>query len=503
MNNETLYETYKPLLNDLINKRDELNLSHVHIEISLSNDLGNKPSSDCKITAKGSNLDSKLEDIDKFRDYIAALNHPQIFDDIEENQGVGTIFPPVDNCPHLNSNNLTSFKHNEGEVTVVFVWKSSYIDSESPMAYNQKLLEEHPEWGKVRIVGFSYDENIQDLKKKVEDKKWNKIEHYQLQGSYGHPFGIKYVNKRLPCIFLIDKNGVVQFRGEIFEINLETAIERLLNDQSIENETMTFEEKVELCDVIGKFKDENKDLLPNKGFNIKIQLDKIVTNENIDTPLFIGSISVTATHESNTKDNINYFKTAIASLLANYPRFRTNINCYFKPHIIARVGTECLKCESKVDNNVPRYFCIECQLDNKDKFTFCTKCINDDEDFENNPIHEHVLYYLPPNAEDLLDKLMNIADKSKKVAFHPDKYVNMYVCNNCDNLIKIIDWSCAVCYKHVKGCFDLCNKCFKLNDNSYGEGKIKKHIEHDFKKHVMIRIPYNMTAYSEGFIKLD
>lgn len=41
------------------------------------------------------------------------------------------------------------------------------------------LVQNKEKWaGKVRIVGLSMDEQFNDMKVRVEDKKWEAIEHY-------------------------------------------------------------------------------------------------------------------------------------------------------------------------------------------------------------------------------------------------------------------------------------------------------------------------------------
>ena len=46
------------------------------------------------------------------------------------------------------------------------------------------MLEKNEEkWkGKVEIYGVSLDESLADIKKRVEDKKWHSIHHYQNAG---------------------------------------------------------------------------------------------------------------------------------------------------------------------------------------------------------------------------------------------------------------------------------------------------------------------------------
>lgn len=48
------------------------------------------------------------------------------------------------------------------------------------MQHNQDMIIKNEKlWdGKVRIVGLSMDESIEDAKNRVSERKWDKIEHY-------------------------------------------------------------------------------------------------------------------------------------------------------------------------------------------------------------------------------------------------------------------------------------------------------------------------------------
>lgn len=51
------------------------------------------------------------------------------------------------------------------------------------MQHNQEMLEKNGEkWGdKVRIIGLSVDDSLDDLKKRIQEKKWEKVEHFKIQ----------------------------------------------------------------------------------------------------------------------------------------------------------------------------------------------------------------------------------------------------------------------------------------------------------------------------------
>ena len=80
------------------------------------------------------------------------------------------------------------------------------------MAHNQEMLEKRAaDWGQnVRIIGLSIDEDMEDLVKRVEDRKWTSVEHYHRAGSDASKV---YNVKGVPHIMLIDKSGKIVFKG--------------------------------------------------------------------------------------------------------------------------------------------------------------------------------------------------------------------------------------------------------------------------------------------------
>jgi hypothetical protein len=107
---------------------------------------------------------------------------------------------------------------------------------------------------------------------------------------------------------------------------------------------------------------------------------------------------------------------------------------------------------------------------------------------------------LPAGAGDQLNHLRNV-HKSSEIDNCSDK-ITGYNCDNCGKYVEALRLSCAVCFKHVYK-FNVCNDCFRLGLAEGKEGELKEHVEHDFKKHIMIRIPYNMYCEDEDFEFVD
>lgn len=52
------------------------------------------------------------------------------------------------------------------------------------------------------------DENLNDVKTRVEDKKWDAVEHYQLENGFENEVASKdYKVEGIPNIIIFDKDG--------------------------------------------------------------------------------------------------------------------------------------------------------------------------------------------------------------------------------------------------------------------------------------------------------
>jgi hypothetical protein len=76
------------------------------------------------------------------------------------------------------------------------------------MQHNQEMLEKNENWkGKVEIVGLSVDDELADVTKRIEEKKWTSINHYRFtKGWDGENFTLKAFKLRgIPFVALLDK----------------------------------------------------------------------------------------------------------------------------------------------------------------------------------------------------------------------------------------------------------------------------------------------------------
>lgn len=96
------------------------------------------------------------------------------------------------------------------------------------------MLEKHgAQWGdKVRILGLSIDQDVGKLKNHIEDKKWQKVEHYHVRNgecSADQEYGVQGV----PHCLLVDTEGTIVFMGHPSSRNFENDFETLLKGEKI------------------------------------------------------------------------------------------------------------------------------------------------------------------------------------------------------------------------------------------------------------------------------
>lgn len=104
------------------------------------------------------------------------------------------------------------------------------------MAHNQEMLTKNgSEWGdNVRIIGIAIDNDCQAVAKHVDQKGWEKIEHYWNSTS---DCICEYMVKGVPHVMLLDKDGNIVFKGHpTSRPDLATDINTLLNGEKLVGE---------------------------------------------------------------------------------------------------------------------------------------------------------------------------------------------------------------------------------------------------------------------------
>jgi len=105
------------------------------------------------------------------------------------------------------------------------------------MAHNQEMLTKNKEkWGdNVRIIGLSIDDSPDTVKKHVETKGWQAVEHYHVRNG-DCKASETYGSGGVPHVFLVDKSGKIVFKGHPATRNLEEDINNLLDDKTLTGE---------------------------------------------------------------------------------------------------------------------------------------------------------------------------------------------------------------------------------------------------------------------------
>ncbi|EGR34507.1 thiol:disulfide interchange protein, putative, partial [Ichthyophthirius multifiliis] len=169
------------------------------------------------------------------------------------------LFPSYQKINDLKKNEETELKHKNGEILLLDVWATWCGPCQQPMQHNQEMLEKYENQWKdnVRIVGVSVDDNRDVVLKRIDDKKWDKIEHLKLNGWDGeHPLLKDFQVNGIPFVCLVGKDGQIIFKGHPSSINLEDKINSLLK----QGEQQGNQQQENKSDVIDFIKSINEDI---------------------------------------------------------------------------------------------------------------------------------------------------------------------------------------------------------------------------------------------------
>ena len=417
--------------------------------------------------------------------------------------GKGDLFRsfPVDD---LNSEepSLSILSHVPGEILMVDFWATwcSYCDE--PMDHNEKMLVENEEkWkGKVRIVAVSTDSVKISVVNKLKTKKWEKIHHFIIP-RYGEKGNELYEVEGLPNIILINPKGIIEYKGNPKEINIEKVINLILeeNDKKLvsEDEVINLEQEISNnYKSLKKFvKHQGKILLEKVRQSIIYPLDFIAQFEKefclesfttlYKKPIFTYRIRKSDKEKLEClipKDICPHEKLIIKEEVINTLNLKFGLNC------------EICKCELK--DNIPQFYCKDCDI------YFCFDCANKidmTKTGSDSLIHPHNLLYIDVDS---LDSLMEIDEYKfgKNTTFKENIQNHCAICNGCGKGIKqCFRWICISCRPgptREGGFNDICDECFtKLRKD---DSEIIKNLEgdgHIHKKHLLLRICFGNNTY--------
>jgi thiol-disulfide isomerase/thioredoxin len=161
--------------------------------------------------------------------------------------------------------------HESGKVLMIDFWATWCVFCQEPMQENVDLMIKKDELKNlgVSIVGISCDEDSEKWKTHLNDKNWNTIPQY-VRPDVRKLFGIKGI----PCVAIINKEGLISYIGHPNIINLEATLKNLAEGKKIKKSEESSEKnsKWKALDSQGKM-----DLVAESNFTIK---DAGVVNAN-------------------------------------------------------------------------------------------------------------------------------------------------------------------------------------------------------------------------------
>jgi hypothetical protein len=107
------------------------------------------------------------------------------------------------------------------------------------MAHNQQMLEKNAEkWGsRVRIIAIAVDDEKEPVIERVNEKGWNKIEHYKIKTGWDSTHdAVKFFSVRgIPRVVLIGPDRKIAYLGHPNKGNLENRINDFLEQKPADN----------------------------------------------------------------------------------------------------------------------------------------------------------------------------------------------------------------------------------------------------------------------------
>ena len=392
--------------------------------------------------------------------------------------------------PDMPSVELTA---KEGEVTLFDFWATWCGPCQPPMAHNQKMLEEHPEWvGKVRIVAVSIDDGPEAPKKRAEDKNWKKVEHYWAEGAWGSDACKKFGINGIPFCVLVDKTGIIRMVGHPASMKLDTNLVKLAENNTLEG---------------GDAEEDGKgNELKDKTYTYaqcKTDLEKFVKDHETDLsavtmPLFACVFALQAKDggmEAEDAFLVVRFKW-FSEAKEKAENIKKDLNEIFGKKMIIKMqdiekkkyklsyGTKCEKCGKSLVPNTDQYVCVLC----KPEVYLCPECVESHKDpqkLEDLP-HPHGLYLIQKESASAMEHI-ELGDLKQGSGSISEKVHDSCRCDFCGATPSGIRWKCANCPS-----VDACDKCVKMAKNpadpGYGELITKaKAQNHDMNIHVYVR----------------
>ena len=447
-------------------------------------------------------IEVKDEVMDLLKDYRADSCDIKI----EVGIGQGDKFPELSDLTSIFTNETKNFVCPTGEVTLVDFWAAWCKPCQEPMQYNEEMLKmNEKKWkGKARIIGVSVDDDIESVVKKVDEMKSQKVEHYHAVYGFGSPAVFQFGIEDIPCVFLIDKKGIIRYRGHPSKIDIERKINELILEEDgrvTKSSFVQVDAEIEIFKQFANLCESNKYLLEEVP-RVTVALLGI-RDFKLDAESFEGYLIVDGLVAPQEKEAMRAFYKNVLQFIPEEFAFDNRLMLDYPA---VKYGTTCAICKKPIGKNVIHYVCTGCQFDGKEGYAFCTECADKELAQEINSgselFHPHSLLLLHEDSESSMKSIARFLNKAFVIPNHHPAFAQVTatkacveaVCDSCQQCTIVgHNWACANCLN-----YDLCTKCYKAlrdpNQEKPKEAKQGISDEVHTKSHVFYRSHYMMIV---------
>ena len=380
-----------------------------------------------------------------------------------------------------------TFSIDDPKVYLIDFWATRCDPCQEPMAHNQKMLENNPDWeGKADILCISLDDSAEDVNKMVEEKGWDKISSYWAGpgGFSGETPKRFYVNGIPKCLLV--KNGVLLWVSHPSGRILEEDIKKLIDTMDI-NECKALFDSPRPAD-----HEENTTAIPSpEERKDKMDLARSVCREFLEA--HPKSLDLICIHNYTLSpagecESLKYFAIGslfskhkpqadafLSSLTEIFPKITNRIG--FEEAVSIERGTLCSLCGKALEVEETQYLCLHCDP----KHYHCEECQQRPREGKGSArlAHPHALYRIHREA-DHLDQLIFGPDQIEIDSVYEEEPESMvHSCVGCDNApdpelqcegpVVGTRFKCAHC-----GNYDFCQVCQEKWNNGGTEAMIAK-----------------------------